>query len=275
VLALQRWRARRHSLDLQKLISALGATAPPRQKKKSNEIRALSVADRDRSGPIGFNARSSPTRHFAKAIFVAVVESHRLAPPARRRGQSRLPGRACADSAVPKEATVHRVSVASSGDSARAIEWSSTSSSSVRATSVPLGRPFLDEDRYGEAPLMGSRQADSRVVMGDCRPSRATTTTGDPLPSALAPYYVHIVALPGVEEQADESARVLSDCRCGCSARTIATCGGKRISPMPPTSSDSPRALQSGARRSGRKVDLRVGNRRQRRVDVSPIWPEV
>ena len=76
--------------------------------------------------------------------------------------------------------------------------------------SEPLNATFADEDG-GERPLiMGSYGiGPGRVIAAAVEQSH--DEQGIVWPRAIAPYDVHVVALPGVEEQANEAARVLDE----------------------------------------------------------------
>jgi prolyl-tRNA synthetase len=76
--------------------------------------------------------------------------------------------------------------------------------------SEPMGARFLDEDGQERTVLMGSYGiGPGRVLAAAVEQSH--DERGIVWPRAIAPYDVHVVALPGVEEQAEEAARVLSD----------------------------------------------------------------
>jgi prolyl-tRNA synthetase len=75
--------------------------------------------------------------------------------------------------------------------------------------SEPLGATFLDEDGREKALVMGS------YGIGPARAMAATVEqshdeNGIVWPQALAPYDVHVVALPGAEEIAEQAAETLS-----------------------------------------------------------------
>jgi prolyl-tRNA synthetase len=74
--------------------------------------------------------------------------------------------------------------------------------------SAPLGATFLDEDGQ-EKPLLGGSYGIGlgRVMAGIVEQSH--DKDGIIWPRSVAPYDVHVVALPGVEEQAEEAADVL------------------------------------------------------------------
>ena len=90
--------------------------------------------------------------------------------------------------------------------------------------SVPLGATFLDEDGDGEAARDGQLRHRPRRGSWPPRSSSATTSNGIFWPPAIAPYDVHVVALPGAEEQGGEAARVALRRRAATCCSTTATC---------------------------------------------------
>jgi prolyl-tRNA synthetase len=76
--------------------------------------------------------------------------------------------------------------------------------------SEPLEAKFLDEDGTEKPLIMGSYGIGLGRIMA-AAVEQHYDENGIVWPRALAPYDVHVVALPGVEEQTEEAARVLSD----------------------------------------------------------------
>jgi prolyl-tRNA synthetase len=74
--------------------------------------------------------------------------------------------------------------------------------------SVPLGASFLDEDGREKPLVMGSYGIGPGRIMAAAVEQRHDEH-GIKWPGSIAPYDVHVVALPGVEEQADAAAREL------------------------------------------------------------------
>jgi prolyl-tRNA synthetase len=74
--------------------------------------------------------------------------------------------------------------------------------------SRPLNATFVDEDGAERPLIMGSYGIGPGRVMA-AAVEQNHDEDGIVWPPSLAPYGVHIVALPGVEQQADEAARVL------------------------------------------------------------------
>ena len=75
--------------------------------------------------------------------------------------------------------------------------------------SVPLEATFLDEDGREKPLVMGSYGIGPARIMA-AAVEQLHDDAGISWPAALAPYDVHVVALPGVEEQAEEAADVLA-----------------------------------------------------------------
>ena len=97
---------------------------------------------------------------------------------------------------------------------------------------MPLGATFLDEDGKEKPLVMGSYGIGPGRIMAAAVEQRHDEN-GIVWPAAIAPYDVHVVVLPGVEEQGEEAARVaLRGGRSTCCS-TTATCGRARSSPTP------------------------------------------
>ena len=75
--------------------------------------------------------------------------------------------------------------------------------------SEPLGATFLDEDGREKALVMGSYGIGPARVMA-AAVEQFHDDNGIVWPAALAPYDVHVVALPGAEEIAEQAAEALS-----------------------------------------------------------------
>src|SRR5881394_402654 len=76
--------------------------------------------------------------------------------------------------------------------------------------SAPLEATFLDEDGSEKPLVMGSYGIGPARMMA-AAVEQHHDEQGIVWPRALAPYDVHVVALPGVEQQAEEAARVLHE----------------------------------------------------------------
>jgi prolyl-tRNA synthetase len=74
----------------------------------------------------------------------------------------------------------------------------------------PLEATFLDEDGSEKVLIMGSYGIGPARIMA-AAVEQHHDEQGIVWPRALAPYDVHVVALPGVEQQAEEAARVLHE----------------------------------------------------------------
>jgi prolyl-tRNA synthetase len=75
--------------------------------------------------------------------------------------------------------------------------------------SVPLDATFLDEDGSEKPLVMGSYGIGLGRIMA-AAVEQLHDDKGICWPAALAPYDVHVVVLPGMEEQGEEAARVLA-----------------------------------------------------------------
>ena len=98
--------------------------------------------------------------------------------------------------------------------------------------SVPLDATFLDEDGTEKPLVMGSYGIGPGRIMA-AAVEQLHDEQGICWPAALAPYDVHVVALPGVEEQAEEAARVLARRPAPTSCSTTATSARARSSRTP------------------------------------------
>jgi prolyl-tRNA synthetase len=76
--------------------------------------------------------------------------------------------------------------------------------------SAPLEAMFLDEDGTEKPLVMGSYGIGPGRVMA-AAVEQSHDDDGILWPASIAPYDVHVVALPGVEQQADEAARALEE----------------------------------------------------------------
>ena len=109
---------------------------------------------------------------------------------------------------------------------------SATSSSSARRYSVPLGATFLDEDGKEKPLVMGSYGIGPGRVMAAAVEQRHDEN-GIIWPRAIAPYDVHVVALPGAEEIAEQAARGAVGRRARRAARRPRPARRARSSPTP------------------------------------------
>ena len=75
---------------------------------------------------------------------------------------------------------------------------------------MPLDATFLDEDGTEKPLIMGSYGIGPGRIMA-AAVEQLHDDKGICWPAALAPYDVHVVVLPGVEEQGEEAARVLAE----------------------------------------------------------------
>ena len=195
VLALIRGDDR---LEDAKLASALESDCRP---ATHEEIQAGFGADPGSLGPVGFDGEIIADETLREGQFVAGANRDGP-PPARRRGRARLPG-AFEDLRQPRRVTAARTTAAPC--TSRPRSRSGTSSSSARRYSEPLGATFLDEDGQ-EKPLVGGSYGIGPGRVMAAIVEQQHDENGIIWPAAVAPYDVHIVALPGLEERALEAA---------------------------------------------------------------------
>jgi prolyl-tRNA synthetase len=200
VLALVRGDDR---LELAKLLAALGENV---RQATDDEIRAAFGADPGSIGPVGFAGEIVADDTLREGQFVAganVTGRHLRGVEAGRDFEARF-----ADIRVPKEGD--GCAVCGGALSFRtAIEVGHIFKLGTRY-SVPLEATFLDEDGREKPLVMGSYGIGPGRVMA-AAVEQSHDEHGIIWPPALAPYDVHVVALPGVEEQAEQAARSLSD----------------------------------------------------------------
>ena len=189
-----------------------------------------------------------------------VRRRRRLARPGRLRGRGRSPTRRCARGSSSPARTATAGTCAASRPAATTSRASPTSASRARATAAPIcggalalpdrdrGRPHL-QLRH---PLLGAarrdlprrgrpreaaprRQLRHRPGPHDGRGDRAAPRRARDRrwPAAIAPYDVHVVALPGVEERGRGGRRARSRRPGATCSSTTATCGRARSSPTP------------------------------------------
>ena len=97
--------------------------------------------------------------------------------------------------------------------------------------SAPLGATFLDEDGSEKPLVMGSYGiGPGRVIAAAVEQHH--DEHGIVWPGSLAPYDVHVVALPGAEQQAEEAARALDEAGADVCWTTV-TRAPARSSPTP------------------------------------------
>jgi prolyl-tRNA synthetase len=263
VLALVRGDDR---LELAKVIAALGANV---RQATDNEIRSAFGADPGSLGPVGFKGEVVADETLHEGQFVAGANRtgwHLRGVEAGRDFNPRF-----ADIRVPVEGD--RCVVCSGALSFRtAIEVGHIFKLGT-TYSAPLGATFLDEDGKEKPLVMGSYGIGPGRVMAAAVEQRHDDN-GIIWPAAIAPYDVHIVALPGVEEQAAEAARVLSDSGADVLLDDRDQRAGEKFADadligLPRRVTVGRKTLEDG------QVDLRdraTGN--ERRVDISELGKE-
>ena len=199
VLALIRGDDR---LELAKVVTALGEDVRPATEE---EIRAAFGADPGSLGPVGFGGEIVADETLSEGQYV--VGANRTGWHLRGVEHGRDYQARFADLRVPTEADrcIH------DGGELRfetAIEVGHIFKLGTRY-SVPLEATFLDEDGREKPLVMGSYGiGPARIMAGAVE--QLHDDAGISWPAALAPYDVHVVALPGVEQQAEEAADVLA-----------------------------------------------------------------
>jgi prolyl-tRNA synthetase len=199
VLALVRGDDR---LEEAKLLAALGHAARP---ATEDEIRSAFGADPGSLGPVGFGGEVIADELLREGQFVAGANRtgwHLRGVEAGRDFQARF-----ADIRTPREGD--RCPICG-GELAfqTAIEVGHIFKLGTRY-SEPLGATFLDEDGQEKPIVMGSYGIGPGRVMA-AAVEQHHDAGGIVWPRAIAPYDVHVVALPGAEEIAEQAAESLS-----------------------------------------------------------------
>jgi prolyl-tRNA synthetase len=198
VLALVRGDDR---LEPAKLAAALQADVRP---ATEDEIRAAFGADPGSLGPVGFEGEIVADETLREGQFVA--GANRTGWHLRGVRAGRDYASSFADLRVPHEGD----RCPNCGGALRfetAIEVGHIFKLGTRY-SIPLDATFLDEDGAEKPLVMGSYGIGPGRVMA-AAVEQSHDDKGICWPRALAPYDVHVVVLPGVEEQGEEAARVL------------------------------------------------------------------
>jgi prolyl-tRNA synthetase len=200
VLALVRGDDR---LEVGKLVAAVGENVRP---STEDEIRAAFGAEPGSLGPVGFKGKIVLDEALKEGQFVAGANRtgwHLRGVEHGRDFKAHL-----ADIRVPKEGD----KCIKCGGSLRfqtAIEIGHIFKLGT-TYSAPLGATFLDEDGIEHPLVMGSYGIGPGRVLATAVEQRHDDA-GIQWPKALAPYDVHVVVLPDVEEQGEATAQALSD----------------------------------------------------------------
>jgi prolyl-tRNA synthetase len=190
-------------LELAKLVAALRADVRP---STVDEIRAAFGADPGSIGPVGFRGDIVADETLREGQFVVganVTGKHLRGVQAGRDFEARF-----ADVRIPVEGD-RCVNCGGALRFRTAIEVGHIFKLGTRY-SVPLEATFLDEDGTEKPLVMGSYGIGPGRVMA-AAVEQGHDENGIVWPPALAPYDVHVVALPGVAEQAEEAARLLAE----------------------------------------------------------------
>jgi len=189
-------------LELAKLMAALGEAVRPATEE---EIRAAFGAEPGSLGPVGFKGEIVADEVLRDGQFVTGANRtgwHYRGVEQGRDFQARF-----ADLRVPVE-TDRCVRCGGELSFQTAIEVGHIFKLGTRY-SIPLEAMFLDEDGREKPLVMGSYGIGLARVMAAAVEQRHDAA-GIQWPAALAPYDVHVVALPGVAEQAEEAASTLA-----------------------------------------------------------------
>jgi prolyl-tRNA synthetase len=190
-------------LEHAKLASALRADVRP---ATEDEIRQAFGADPGSIGPVGFDGEILADETLRTGQFVAGANrtgAHLRGVEHGRDYEARF-----ADIRVPKEGD----RCVNCGGALRfriAIEVGHIFKLGTKY-SAALDATFLDEDGTEKPLVMGSYGIGPGRVMA-AAVEQSHDEKGISWPRAIAPYDVHVVVLPGVEEQAEEAARVLDE----------------------------------------------------------------
>jgi prolyl-tRNA synthetase len=189
-------------LEEAKMLSALGSGFRP---ATEDEIRSAFGADPGSLGPVGFDGEIVADEALREGQFVAGANRtgwHLRGVEAGRDYEPRF-----ADLRQSTEGD--RCPVCGGGlRFETAIEVGHIFKLGTRY-SVPLGASFLDEDGQERPLVMGSYGIGPGRVMAAVV-EQNHDENGIAWPDELAPYDVHVVALPGVEEQAEAAAQALA-----------------------------------------------------------------
>ena len=204
----------------------LGADVRP---STEDEIRAAFGADPGSLGPVGFDGEVIADETLREGQFVAGANRtgwHLRGVEHGRDFEARF-----ADIREPKEGD----RCPTCGGALRfqtAIEVGHIFKLGTRY-SVPLGATFLDEDGQRAAARDGQLRDRPRRVSSRPRSSSTTTSTGIRWPAALAPYDVHVVALPGRRGAGGGGGATCSPPPAPTCSSTTATSAPARSSPTP------------------------------------------
>jgi prolyl-tRNA synthetase len=264
VLALVRGDDR---LELSKLVAALGENV---RQATEEEIRQAFGADPGSLGPVGFEGVVVADETLRDGQFVA---------GANRTGWH-LRGVEAGRDFQPRFADI-RVPVA--GDRCVVCGGALTFRTAIEVGHIfklgtkysrPLGATYLDEDGTEKPLVMGSYGIGPGRVMA-AAVEQSHDEHGIVWPDAIAPYDVHVVALPGVEEQAAAAAQALADAGKDVLLDDRELRAGEKFADadligLPRRVTVGRKTLEDG------RVDLRDrGTGEERRVELSELGKEV
>ena len=254
-------------LELSKLAAALKSDVRP---STVDEIRTAFGADPGSIGPVGFEGEIVADETLCEGQFVAGANRngvHLRGVEAGRDFQARF-----ADIRIPMEGD-RCVNCGGALRLRTAIEIGHIFKLGTRY-SVPLEATYLDEDGAEKPIVMGSYGIGPGRIMA-AAVEQHHDEHGIIWPPALAPYDVHVVALPGVEAQAEEAARVLSEAGADVLLDDRELRAGEKFADadligLPRRVTVGRKTLEDG------RVDLRDrGTGEERRIELSDLGKEV
>jgi len=254
-------------LELSKLAAALKSDVRP---STVDEIRTAFGADPGSIGPVGFEGEIVADETLCEGQFVAGANRngvHLRGVEAGRDFQARF-----ADIRIPMEGD-RCVNCGGALRFRTAIEIGHIFKLGTRY-SVPLEATYLDEDGAEKPIVMGSYGIGPGRIMA-AAVEQYHDEHGIIWPPALAPYDVHVVALPGVEAQAEEAARVLSEAGADVLLDDRELRAGEKFADadligLPRRVTVGRKTLEDG------RVDLRDrGTGEERRIELSDLGKEV
>jgi len=254
-------------LEHAKLMAALGANVRP---STVDEIRSAFGADPGSLGPVGFAGEIVADEMLREGQFVAGANRtgwHLRGVEAGRDFEPHF-----ADIRIPREGDrcIHcggALTFRTAIEVGHIFKLGTKYSAALEAT-------FLDEDGQQKPLVMGSYGiGPGRVIAAAVEQSH--DEHGILWPAAIAPYDVHVVALPGAESQAEEAARILSEAGADVLLDDREQRAGEKFADadligLPRRVTVGRKTLEDG------RVDLRDrGTGEERRVELSDLGKEV
>jgi prolyl-tRNA synthetase len=254
-------------LEHAKLMAALGANVRP---STVDEIRSAFGADPGSLGPVGFAGEIVADEMLREGQFVAGANRtgwHLRGVEAGRDFEPRF-----ADIRIPREGDrcIHcggALTFRTAIEVGHIFKLGTKYSAALEAT-------FVDEDGQEKPLVMGSYGiGPGRVIAAAVEQSH--DEHGVIWPAAIAPYDVHVVALPGAEAQGGEAARLLSEAGADVLLDDRELRAGEKFADadligLPRRVTVGRKTLEDG------RVDLRDrGTGEERRIELSDLGKEV